>query len=94
MEGRYVETFLVESRLEHLRQHERVANADRVLRETVARFGAKGAPKVSHLIAAPADGHPARGERTRKICAAPQRIMSAVGLGCVKTLLRTVRAQD
>ena len=51
-EGRMVETFLVESWLEHLRQHERVTNADRVLQEVVRRFNANGTPKVTHLIAA------------------------------------------
>jgi MFS family permease len=48
-DGRFVETFLVQSWLEHLRQHERVTNADRVLQEAVARFAAES--KVSHLIA-------------------------------------------
>ena len=47
-----VETFLVESWLEHLRQHERVTNADRVLQEAVHRFQTEGAPKITHLIAA------------------------------------------
>jgi hypothetical protein len=56
-EGRMVETFLVESWLEHLRQHERVTNADRVLQETVHRFQVEGAPKITHLIAA--EPHPA-----------------------------------
>jgi MFS family permease len=51
-EGRMVETFLVESWLEHLRQHERVTNADRVLQELVQRFHREGAPKVTHLVAA------------------------------------------
>jgi MFS family permease len=55
--GRMVETFLVESWLEHLRQHERVTNADRVLQETVHRFQVEGAPKITHLIAA--EPHPA-----------------------------------
>ncbi len=50
--GRMVETFLVESWLEHLRQHERVTNADRVLQETVHRFQIDGTPKITHLIAA------------------------------------------
>jgi MFS family permease len=58
-EGRMVETFLVESWLEHLRQHERVTNADRVLQETVQRFHTESTPKVTHLIAAEA-GHRAR----------------------------------
>ncbi len=52
IEGRMVETFLVESWLEHLRQHERVTNADRVLQDLVRRFHTQGAPKVTHLIAA------------------------------------------
>jgi len=51
-EGRMVETFLVESWLEHLRQHERVTNADRLLQETVHRFQVGGTPKITHLIAA------------------------------------------
>jgi MFS family permease len=52
IEGRMVETFLVESWLEHLRQHERVTKADRVLQDLVYRFHTKGAPKVTHLVAA------------------------------------------
>ena len=50
-EGRILETFLVESWLEHLRQHERVTNADRTVQETVQRFHIHGAPKVTHFIA-------------------------------------------
>jgi MFS family permease len=57
VEGRVVETFLVESWLEHLRQHERVTNADRVVQDAVHRFHTAGAPIVSHLIAS--DGGPA-----------------------------------
>jgi hypothetical protein len=51
-EGRMVEVFLVESWLEHLRQHERVTNADRVVQDSVNRFHTTGAPKVTHFIAA------------------------------------------
>jgi len=47
-----VETFLVESWLEHLRQHERVTDTDRVLQETVHRFRIDGTPNITHLIAA------------------------------------------
>jgi len=54
-EGRMVETFLVESWLDHLRQHERVTNADRVLQDTVHRFHTEGTPKVTHLIASESD---------------------------------------
>jgi hypothetical protein len=50
--SRFVETFLVESWLEHLRQHERVTNADRVLQDCVERFNLEGEPKVTHMIAA------------------------------------------
>jgi hypothetical protein len=47
-----VETFLVESWIEHLRQHERVTHADRLVQECVHRFNLSGSPKVSHFIAA------------------------------------------
>jgi hypothetical protein len=50
VEGRFVETFLLDSWLEHLRQHGRVTNADRVLQEAVyAHISAT--PRVTHLIA-------------------------------------------
>lgn len=55
VEGRMVETFLVESWLEHLRQHERVTNADRVLQDAVHKFQTEGTPKVTHLIASEPD---------------------------------------
>jgi len=51
--GRFLETFLVESWLEHLRQHERVTNADRVLQEHVHRL-LEAPPQVTHLISAEA----------------------------------------
>jgi len=54
-QGRILETFLVESWLEHLRQHERVTNADRVLQETVGRFQTEGTPKITHFVAAELD---------------------------------------
>ena len=38
--------------MEHLRQHERVTNADRVLQDTVDRFHLGGTPKVTHFVAA------------------------------------------
>jgi Transmembrane secretion effector len=50
-EGRFVETFKVDSWIEHLRQHERVTHADREVQESVNRFEINGAPKVTHLIA-------------------------------------------
>ncbi len=53
-EGRIVETFLVESWMEHLRQHERVTKADRLVQEAVQRFNLAGPPKVTHFIAAEA----------------------------------------
>jgi MFS family permease len=49
--GRLLETFLVESWIEHLRQHERVTNADRLLEDAVRRFDVHGAPRVTHFIA-------------------------------------------
>lgn len=50
--GVFVETFKVDSWLEHMRQHHRVTHADRVMQDTVQRFHAQGAPVVRHLIAA------------------------------------------
>ncbi len=50
-EGRFLEVFFVESWLEHLRQHRRVTNADRILQEQVYRY-VRGKPKVTHLVAA------------------------------------------
>ena len=52
-EGKYLETFLVKSWLEHLRQHQRVTNADRILQSAVHRYHVEGTPKVTHFIAAP-----------------------------------------
>ena len=51
-EGRLLETFVVDSWLEHLRQHQRVTNADRLLQDKVHRFHLGGEPKVTHFIAA------------------------------------------
>ena len=51
-EGAFLETFLVDSWLEHMRQHQRVTNADRVLQEAVHQYHAEGVPSVRHLIAA------------------------------------------
>jgi MFS family permease len=50
---RRVETFMLESWLDHLRQHERVTEVDRAAQEQVNTFH-RGAvpPKVTHLIAA------------------------------------------
>ena len=48
---RWVETFLVESWGEHLRQHERTTVEDRAIEERVRSFlQEKTSPVVSHLI--------------------------------------------
>ena len=50
--GRMVECFMVESWLEHLRQHERVTVADRdVIAKTRAFHLGNDLPKVTHLVA-------------------------------------------
>jgi quinol monooxygenase YgiN len=51
-DGRFVETFLLDSWMEHLRQHERVTEADRARQAMVHRFQTEGSPKVTHLVAA------------------------------------------
>lgn len=50
--GRFVETYLVESWAEHLRQHTRITEADRNIEERVYAFHLDdGPPAVSHLVA-------------------------------------------
>ena len=51
-EGRFIETFLSDSWLEHLRQHERVTKADRDVERNVRRFQIGDGPKTTHLIGA------------------------------------------
>lgn len=55
-DGRMLETFLVESWMEHLRQHERVTKADRVVQDAVDRFHLHGEPRVTHFVAAEPQG--------------------------------------
>jgi predicted MFS family arabinose efflux permease len=50
-DGRFLETFMLDSWMEHLRQHERVTQADRTRQEAVNGFQTEGSPKVTHLIA-------------------------------------------
>ncbi len=50
--GHFLETFMVVSWLEHLRQHQRVTNADRIAQDIVGQFDAAAEPKVTHFIAA------------------------------------------
>jgi MFS family permease len=49
--GRMLETFLVDSWLEHLRQHQRVTKADRAVEDQVRRLTHEE-PRVTHYIAA------------------------------------------
>lgn len=47
----YVESFMVESWLEHLRQHERVTDADRALQQDIRKLLSPGSePAVAHYI--------------------------------------------
>jgi MFS family permease len=50
--GHYVETFLVESWAEHMRQHARITNEDRIVQEQARSFHVGDAPPVvTHLVA-------------------------------------------
>jgi len=50
--GRYLEYFMEDSWLEHLRHHERVTESDRVVQELVHAWHQGGdAPRVSHFLA-------------------------------------------
>jgi Transmembrane secretion effector len=59
--GRFLETFLIESWLELMHQHERVTNADRLFEDQIRRMLKKD-PHITHLIACE-PGHPARATR-------------------------------
>jgi MFS family permease len=48
--GRMVETFLSDSWLEHMRQHQRVTNADRLIEEQARRL-IREPPRVTHYLA-------------------------------------------
>jgi MFS family permease len=48
--GRFLETFLVPSWTEHLRQHRRVTNADYLVQERVTQL-LQGEPLISHFVA-------------------------------------------
>ena len=50
--GRYLETFLVESWAEHMRQHARITNEDRAVHQRIRSFHTGNAPPVvTHLVA-------------------------------------------
>jgi hypothetical protein len=51
---RILETFLIDSWLEHLRQHQRVTNADRLVEQQL-RHLLQEEPRVTHYIAAAAE---------------------------------------
>jgi quinol monooxygenase YgiN len=51
---RYVETFLIRSWAEHLRQHERSTKADREVEDRLRTY-VTGVPNVRHLVAADSD---------------------------------------
>jgi MFS family permease len=48
--GTFLETFMLDSWTEHLRQHERVTGTDRALQAEVNRFQIEGSPEVSHFL--------------------------------------------
>jgi predicted MFS family arabinose efflux permease len=56
-DGRFIETFMTDSWLEHLRSHERVTKADRLQEQIVWRFQMDGqVPKTTHLLGVRPEG--------------------------------------
>jgi MFS family permease len=49
-DGRFVETFMTDSWIEHLRLHQRLTNADREVEEAVRRFQISGEPRATHFL--------------------------------------------
>jgi predicted MFS family arabinose efflux permease len=54
-DGRFVETFMTDSWLEHLRLHRRVTIGDRISEQAARRFQIGDGPKITHLIRAQGD---------------------------------------
>jgi MFS family permease len=54
-EGRFIETFLTDSWLEHLRLHRRVTKGDQISEQAVRQFQIGDGPKTTHLISAQPD---------------------------------------
>jgi branched-subunit amino acid transport protein len=48
--GRFIETFMTDSWLEHLRQHQRVTNADRIQEQAVRQFETGDGPIITHWV--------------------------------------------
>jgi Transmembrane secretion effector len=48
--GRYVESFLTDSWVEHLRQYQRTTLADKAIQDAVRGFHRGERPKVAHLL--------------------------------------------
>lgn len=53
--GRFIETFLTDSWLDHLRLHRRVTKADGISEQALRRFQVGDGPKITHLISAQRD---------------------------------------
>jgi hypothetical protein len=51
-DGRFIETFMTDSWLEHLRLHRRVTKSDRISEQAVRHFQIGDGPKTTHLISA------------------------------------------
>lgn len=54
-DGRFIETFLTDSWLEHLRAHERVTNTDRAREQNLRHFLINGESKITHFIGVHSD---------------------------------------
>ena len=64
-QGRFIESFIVESWLEHLRQHERFTVSDREVEEMVNRFLREGGkPRMMHFISEKVRGKKSSGGHT------------------------------
>jgi MFS family permease len=54
-DGRFIETFMTDSWLEHLRLHRRVTKGDRISEQAARRFQIGDGPKITHLVRAQGD---------------------------------------
>jgi quinol monooxygenase YgiN len=66
-DSRFVETFLSDSWMDHLRQHERVTKADQAQEDAVLRFQIGEGPQITHLVAARSRVRRGRGHEARHV---------------------------
>jgi MFS family permease len=75
--SRFVETFLSDSWMDHLRQHERVTKADQAQEDVVLRFQVGDGPEITHLVAARSRARRSRGHQAGRAKPGARKLRSS-----------------